>query len=143
MKFSCILMLSMSIAVRYGKKLSFFELTLIDMEVLFMNQEKSTNLSFGERLKQLRKSRGFTQEDISNIIGISKAAYSRYEQDKTISLYALESLADFYDMTVDALLDRKKMTTDDKVNMLLAGRTEINKNHIYNCIKMLIKEFNL
>ena len=143
MKFSCILMLSMSIAVRYGKKLSFFELTLIDMEVLFMNQEKSTNLSFGERLKQLRKSRGFTQEDISNIIGISKAAYSRYEQDKTISLYALESLADFYDMTVDALLDRKKMTTDDKVNLLLAGRTETNKNHIYNCIKMLIKEFNL
>ncbi len=143
MKFSCILMLSMSIAVRYGKKLSFFELTLIDMEVLFMNQEKSTNLSFGERLKQLRKSRGFTQEDISNIIGISKAAYSRYEQDKTISLYALESLADFYDMTVDALLDRKKMTTDDKVNLLLAGRTESNKNHIYNCIKMLIKEFNL
>ena len=108
-----------------------------------MNQEKSTNLSFGERLKQLRKSRGFTQEDISNIIGISKAAYSRYEQDKTISLYALESLADFYDMTVDALLDRKKMTTDDKVNLLLAGRTESNKNHIYNCIKMLIKEFNL
>ena len=99
--------------------------------------------SLGECLKQLRKSQGLTQQELADSIGVSKAAYSRYERDETISLYALESLADFYHMTVDDLLGRKKVNVDEKFHLLLAGRSESNKEHIYNCIKNLIKEFNL
>ena len=36
-----------------------------------------------ESLKQLRKERGFTQEQLANLIGVSRRTYQRYEDNET------------------------------------------------------------
>lgn len=38
--------------------------------------------TFGNRLRQIRKTRGLTQEELANIVGTSKQALSRYEKDQ-------------------------------------------------------------
>lgn len=36
-----------------------------------------------ESLKQLRKERGFTQEQLANLVGVSRRTYQRYEENET------------------------------------------------------------
>ncbi len=65
-------------------------------------------LSIQERIKDLRLDRGLTLEQLAEQIEISKSALGSYESDdfKDISHYALIKLADFYEVSVDYLLER-------------------------------------
>ncbi|PKG28798.1 helix-turn-helix domain-containing protein [Cytobacillus horneckiae] len=59
----------------------------------------------GERLKKLRGKR--TQEDISSSLGLSRARYSHYENDRVEpDTETLNKMADFYNVTIDYLLGR-------------------------------------
>lgn len=59
------------------------------------------------RIKALRKSRNKTQQDIATLLGISRPAYTAYEQgNRTPDNEAVEKLADYYDVTIDYLYGR-------------------------------------
>lgn len=63
------------------------------------------NKILGERLKKLRGKR--TQEDISSSLGLSRARYSHYENDRVEpDTETLNKMADFYNVTIDYLLGR-------------------------------------
>lgn len=63
-----------------------------------------------ERLKQLRLSHGYTQQDIASALNISRSAYALYESGKRQLNYgSLAALADFYAVSLDYLFGR----TDD------------------------------
>ncbi|TKI49852.1 MULTISPECIES: helix-turn-helix domain-containing protein [Lysinibacillus] len=65
----------------------------------------------GGRLKYLRKSNNKTQQDIADILGITRPAYTAYEQGKRNPDYEiLEKIADYYNVSIDYLLGR----TDNK-----------------------------
>ncbi|MFJ7407079.1 MULTISPECIES: helix-turn-helix domain-containing protein [unclassified Lysinibacillus] len=65
----------------------------------------------GVRLKYLRKSDNKTQQDIADILGITRPAYTAYEQGKRNPDYEiLEKIADYYNVSIDYLLGR----TDNK-----------------------------
>ena len=65
----------------------------------------------GVRLKYLRKSNNKTQKDIADILGITRPAYTAYEQGKRNPDYEiLEKIADYYNVSIDYLLGR----TDNK-----------------------------
>lgn len=69
-------------------------------------------MEIGTILYQLRNQHNFTQEAISNELGISITTYSRYEKDQTeIRITYLKQLAKLYGMTVDEVLnyDPKKL----------------------------------
>ena len=63
-------------------------------------------MTFGERLKHLRKHRGVTLQDIEDATGISHSALGRYENDQAtdVSIYNLTKLAKYYDVSGDYLL---------------------------------------
>ncbi|MDI3508754.1 MAG: hypothetical protein PWP48_1345 [Clostridiales bacterium] len=64
-----------------------------------------------ERLVKLRKERKMTQEELANILGISRSALSLYETNKRQpDFQTICRLADFFNVSVDYLLDR----TDDR-----------------------------
>lgn len=66
-------------------------------------------MELGKKLKELRKIAGLTQEQLSKVIGISRVNYTRYENGKVSPDYdILIKLADYYDITLDELFDRKK-----------------------------------
>lgn len=66
------------------------------------------NKFLGNRLKHLRGKR--TQEEVANALGLSRARYSHYENDRVEpDNELLNRLADYFDTTIDYLLGR----TDD------------------------------
>lgn len=89
----------------------------------------------GVRLKYLRKSNNKTQQDIADILGITRPAYTAYEQGKRNPDYEiLEKIADYYNVSTDYLLGRTENKealhkqagiTDDDYNNLSAYQKEV------------------
>ncbi len=60
-----------------------------------------------ERIKNLREDADLTQSDISKHLNISQRAYSHYENGtREIPTNILIEIADYYDVSVDYLLER-------------------------------------
>lgn len=60
-----------------------------------------------KQLRELRKSRGKTQADIAEYLGITRAAYTNIENEKRQpDRFTLQRLADYYSVSVDYLLGR-------------------------------------
>lgn len=88
---------------------------------------------FGYRLRELRKKKKMTQEQVAKRLGLSKTTISGYENNvKTPSLEVLTKLAILYGASSDFILglDNRKMIETDE---LTASQEDI--------IRRLITEF--
>lgn len=62
----------------------------------------------GTRLKELRKERGLTQQQVANVLSISARGYTYYELGTNEpSLSALKKLSDFFNCSIDYLVGRE------------------------------------
>lgn len=60
-----------------------------------------TQSRIGNRLKTLREQRGYSQEKLANLIGVSRSTLSNYEKDKTSpKMDVLENMAKHLDTTI-------------------------------------------
>lgn len=72
------------------------------------------------RLKELRKSKGLTQQDIADKLKITRAAYTNIENGKRDPDTAtLQKLANIFGVTVDYILDRESESVDDETTEIL------------------------
>ena len=61
------------------------------------------------RLRDLREDHDLKQEEVAKLLGIQQTVYSRYERGaRTMPLEHLVKLAEFYQVSVDALLEHWK-----------------------------------
>ena len=61
-----------------------------------------------DQLQALRKQKGLTQGEISEILGVKLSTYQKYERDVIYPSYdTLLKIADFYGVTTDYLLGRE------------------------------------
>ncbi|MGG3879613.1 helix-turn-helix domain-containing protein [Bacillus smithii] len=61
---------------------------------------------FPQRLKSLRLSKKLSQQDMANLLGITRQAYGRYESGLSEpDIENLRKLANFFDVSIDYLLD--------------------------------------
>lgn len=66
-------------------------------------------------IKELRKQKGLSQEELGNIINVQKSAISKYELGRAVpSSDVLIKLADFFGVTVDYLLGRGEAAAEGK-----------------------------
>jgi transcriptional regulator with XRE-family HTH domain len=80
-------------------------------------------IKIGNFLKELRKEKDKTQEEIGVMFGVSSRSVSRWENGNTLpDIGILVELADYYDVDVREIIDgeRKieKMTKDEKETLL-------------------------
>ena len=74
------------------------------------------NNSFGDRLKELRKSKKLTQVQVSELIDVQQGTYSRWENGTLEpNLEAVVKLAKLFDTTTDYLLGKTIYSTLDVV----------------------------
>lgn len=83
----------------------------------------------GNRLQKLRKSKHMTQTDLANIVNVSKASISAYENDtRSPDIETLLLLADTLDVNSDYLLgrtdnpdlvDKKEFNPLEEINELI------------------------
>jgi transcriptional regulator with XRE-family HTH domain len=67
--------------------------------------KKKTNKSVGKNIRTLRHQHGWSQEDVSNRLGISIPAFSKIETGVTdINLSRLEQIANIFDINVVNIL---------------------------------------
>ncbi|WP_278228469.1 helix-turn-helix domain-containing protein [Lactococcus lactis] len=69
---------------------------------------KKNNQKFAERLKELRKEKGLTQQKVADSLNISQPNYRRWEVgERSPSGETLIKLADYFDVSIDYLVGRK------------------------------------
>ncbi len=62
---------------------------------------------FCNNLKYLRKSRSVTQQELADVLGISRQGYAKYENDLgEPDISTLIKLADYFDVSVDSMIGR-------------------------------------
>ncbi len=62
-------------------------------------------ITIGENIKRLRRSRGMTQEQLAEILNISNAAISKWERgDSFPDITMLFPIADYFGISVDQLM---------------------------------------
>jgi len=67
----------------------------------------ATDLSIGQIIAGLRKTKGSTQEELATAVGISAQAVSKWENGGTPDTELLPAIADFFDVPIDRLFGRK------------------------------------
>lgn len=70
-----------------------------------MYVEEVSFMSIGELLSEIRKDKGYTQEDLAEVLHITKSTLSNYENDRrTPDITFLKSFSKFTDVSVDYIL---------------------------------------
>ena len=66
-------------------------------------------MTFGEKLKEIRKRFGLTQEKLSELINVSRQAITKWENDEGLpDITNLQELSKLFGITIDYLLDKDK-----------------------------------
>ena len=64
---------------------------------------------FSEKLKEKRKNKGYTQEQMSKLLDIGQSAYAKWENGRTEPNFEmLLKLADLFDVSLDWFFGRDK-----------------------------------
>ena len=67
-------------------------------------------MEFNEKLQGLRKSRGLTQEELAEVLFVSRAAVSKWESGRGYpSIDSLKDISKFFSVSVDDLLSGDKL----------------------------------
>ena len=65
-----------------------------------------SNLKIGEKIRAKRRERDLTQEELANILGVSKAAVSKWENEESYpDITLLPQIAQLFHITMDELFD--------------------------------------
>lgn len=91
----------------------------------------------GRRLKELRRVFGITQQELGNILNVTKATICCYEKEtRTPTLENLIDLSDYFEVTIDYLLGRDYLVRDNITgkNVFISKEqyesTNINSNNL-------------
>lgn len=76
---------------------------------------------YGQKLRELRKIEGWTQEEVANKIEVSKQTYSHYENEKRKpGLATIRKLANIYQVNIDMIFsesDIEGLTEKEEVDI--------------------------
>lgn len=89
-------------------------------------QKSFDTVEVGKRIKQLRKARSLKQDDLMEVLNLSRPAISNIETGRrNINLHQIKALADFFGVSIDAL---GIQTEEVEVNDLLVRAKLIFEN---------------
>ncbi len=74
---------------------------------------------FGTLLKKYRKTHGYKQQDLADLLGVERSTYSKYESIRFPEIDKLLQLSAFYDISLDALFEPFIASTDTEVSKTL------------------------
>ena len=93
----------------------------------------NSDLIFTERLKQLRKAHGYTQDELAKQLGIARTSVSGYERgDRKPDLEMLSKIANLFDKPVDYLIGNSNLEKVD--DNLLSFLNNLNSSNIEETI---------
>lgn len=93
-------------------------------------------LNIGNTIKNLRKEKDITQDELADILGVSYQSVSRWETGICYpDMELIPILADFFGVTVDMLFGINETMKEQKIEeYLLSFQEAISKGKVYECI---------
>ena len=85
-------------------------------------------MEFNEKLQELRKNQGLTQEELARAIFVSRTAVSKWESGRGYpNIDSLKALADYFSVTVDELISPDEIITaaEDEKRELIGQYTSL------------------
>ena len=69
-------------------------------------------MEFHEKLQELRKNRGLTQEELADVLDVSRAAISKWESGRGYpSIDSLKEISKYFSVSIDDLLSGEKLVS--------------------------------
>ena len=69
-------------------------------------------MEFNEKLQELRKQKGLTQEELAEVLFVSRAAVSKWESGRGYpNIDSLKAISKFFGVTIDELLSGDELLT--------------------------------
>ena len=98
-------------------------------------------LYLGKNLRQLRRDRDLTQEELAEVLGVSYQSVSRWENDTCYpDMELIPMIASFFSVTVDQLLGVNQALEEQKVEAYLEQfQDAISSGDITSCIEIARK----
>jgi transcriptional regulator with XRE-family HTH domain len=100
--------------------------------VLLSNKKECYFMNIADRIQNLRKSRGISQEEFADKIGVSRQTVSKWESEQSLpDIDKVIIMSDYFEVTADYILkgiESKKQEKETGVNaiMFLAVATPLN-----------------
>lgn len=99
-----------------------------------------------QRLKELRMSKGLSQQSLANYIGISKSSVNMYERgEREPGIETQEALADYFNVDLDYLVGRSDVPnrlavpmSDESLKFALFGDTNVD-DAVFDEVKRFAK----
>jgi transcriptional regulator with XRE-family HTH domain len=105
-------------------------------------------MNVGENIRKIREDKGFTQQQIADLVGMHRSNYSKVETaQRELSINALAKVAKFFDLSLDELVNfegnvPKEVTIEDKTTLeqvKLIGQLEPeDKNMVFRLIDTIV-----
>ena len=81
-------------------------------------------MEFNEKLQELRKQKGFTQEELAEVLFVSRTAVSKWESGRGYpNIDSLKAISKFYGVTIDELLSGDELLTIAEEDTKVKERT--------------------
>lgn len=95
-------------------------------------------MEFHEKLQDLRKQKGLTQEEAAQRLFVSRAAVSKWESGRGYpNIDSLKALAELYDVTIDELLSVRQTMTGVKEEQKRSSKMRDRLFGIMDCCGLL------
>ncbi len=104
---------------------------LIDEDFPVVDEIFNKTTSFSNRLKLLRAQKQISQQELANIIGISKSSINMYERgEREPGFETFEAIADYFNVDTDYLLGRQDV--ERKINISGTYAAPVSKQSNFN-----------
>ena len=98
-------------------------------------------MKFNERLLDLRKKNGWSQEELGYKLDVSRQTISKWESGQTTpELEKLRNLAKIFEISVDELINEEEFLKEEKENTEKENKKSSNKkcSKVFKCIKTIL-----
>ena len=77
-----------------------------------LNWQRRSVMEFNEKLRELRKQKNLTQEELAEILYVSRTAISKWESGRGYpSIDSLKTISKFFSLSIDELLSGEELIT--------------------------------
>lgn len=99
--------------------------------MVYFGNKKGKKMSFADNLVELRKYHDFSQEELADMIGVSRQTLSKYETGESLpDIDKCKLLADVFDVSMDELVNYEKSVDNMGLGVPPKGK------HIFGMVKV-------
>lgn len=101
------------------------QLNKLEFTVCRLCSERANIMELNEKIQELRKQKGLTQEELAEILFVSRTAISKWESGRGYpNIDSLKAIAKFFGVTIDELLSGDELLT------IAEEDTKQKENHV-------------